>query len=98
MLSERTDKIHKTKYRQFPQSRKPNNLKKLPVLLLGAKVVPGSWGRGRVKVQIPPTAVLCICSIFSLVLLPDCREGWEEEAAMQKHYSYVTERGRKIHI
>jgi len=64
--------------------------------LLRAKVVPESRGRGRVKVQIPPTAVLCIR--LSLVLLPACREGWEEEAAMQKHYSYVTERGRKKYM
>lgn len=91
MLSKRADKIHKTKCREFPQSRKPNSLKKLPLLLLGAKAVPESRRRGRVKVQIPLTAVLCISLILSLVLLPACREGWEEKAAMQKHYSYVTE-------
>lgn len=54
-------------------------------------------GRGRVKVQRPLRAVLCICLILSLFLLPACREGCKEEAAMQKHYSYVTERGIKIH-
>lgn len=54
-------KIHTTKCRKFPQWRKPNSLKKVPVFLLGVNVVPESQERRKVKVQIPLTAVLCNC-------------------------------------
>lgn len=91
-LSKRADKIHKTNCRKFPQSRKPNHLNKLPLLLLGAKVVPES--RGRVKVQRP----LCALHLFDFELSSAaCLQGGLGRRGSHAEALQLCGRKRKIH-